>query len=44
VTARQEPDGPPGTGEDAPRPCAACGDVPEPIIEIAEQVVEHQPG
>jgi hypothetical protein len=26
-----------------PRPCVVCGDVPERIIQIVEQVVEHQP-
>jgi hypothetical protein len=39
VAVRQVPDEPTRTGEDAPRPCAACGDVPEQIIEIVEQVV-----
>jgi hypothetical protein len=40
VTAREEPDGFFGMGEDEPRPCAACGEVPEQIIEIVETVVE----
>jgi hypothetical protein len=40
VTARKEPDEPPGPHESAPPPCAACGAVPEEIIKIVEQVVE----
>jgi hypothetical protein len=40
VTARKDEDEPPGPAAAAPQPCAACGDIPEQIIEIAEQVVE----
>jgi hypothetical protein len=38
--ARQETDRSRGPGEDESRPCAVCGDVPERIIQIVEQVVE----
>jgi hypothetical protein len=40
VTVREEPDEPAALPEGAPLQCAVCGNVPEQIIEIVEQVVE----
>jgi hypothetical protein len=42
VTARGEPDASWGAREDEPRPCAACGEVPEQIIEIVELVIDSR--
>ena len=41
VSCEQLPDGTLGPGRDRPLPCAACGRIPERIIEIVEVVVEN---
>jgi hypothetical protein len=39
VTGVKLPDGTAMPGPDAPLPCAACGEIPERLIEIVETVV-----
>jgi hypothetical protein len=43
VTVREVVDEPSGRHKGTPQPCAVCGDIPEQVIRIVEQVVECRP-